>query len=59
MKAVSLLSSKMILEMNSVSIENYGIHQVVVRAAVTDMFISCAVSSVVVCLTQITQRGQK
>jgi len=54
-KAVSLLSSKTILEMNCVSVEYRGIHQVVMCVAVTDMLVSRAVA----CLTEITRRGQK
>lgn len=34
--------------MNCVSLEYHRIHQVVMCGAVTDMFISCAVASVVV-----------
>lgn len=45
--------------MNCVSIENHDIQQVAMCAAVRDMFICSAVSSVVICLTEITQRAQK
>lgn len=51
MKAISLLSNKMILEMNCVSVECRGIHQVVMCAAITDTLISRVVASVVVCPT--------